>query len=373
MKEKGKRICIFTQRYLNKIVSRCVIYEFENTIFNIDDADIIGIGEESTFSAYRYSCDTLDLKLSNPVIKALSPNPLRISPKKQELRKDYDVFFASLMSLSDLQTLDFLKGWKSKCKKLVCHVSEIWSEGLEARTGELKALSQFDYVFCSCYYTVELLQRLINKPCYYLPPGIDAVTFCPYPNPPERSVDVFYVGRRSQEIHQQLTKLSDENNLFYLYDTINNLETNDTVEHRKLLSNIIKRSKYFVVNTAKFDRPNEISGQSEIGFRFFEGAAAGSVMIGNYLIGDVFKKYFDWTDALINIPEKSSISDFLKELDEQVQRTDTIRFNNVVNMLKYHDWLHRWDTILDIIGEKPHYISDKRRGELNALINSLRG
>jgi len=64
-------------------------------------------------------------------------------------------------------------------------------------------------------------------------------------------------------------------------------------QHRSLIADIAKRSRYFLVNPGKIDRQVETRGQSEIGYCFFEGAASGTVMIGEAPKNEAFGKYFD--------------------------------------------------------------------------------
>ena len=45
----------------------------------------------------------------------------------------------------------------------------------------------------------------------------------------------------------------------------------DYKEHRTLYINLIKRSRYFIANKAKFDSVNQTGNQEELGSRFFEG------------------------------------------------------------------------------------------------------
>jgi len=109
-----------------------------------------------------------------------------------------------------------------------------------------------------------------------------------------------------------------------------------------------------MANAAKIDREFETHGQSEIGNRFFEGAAAGTVMIGVPPTNEMFRKHFDWPDAVIEVPfDCSNIAEILADLDSQPERLDEIRRNNIVQSLLRHDWVYRWKEILDIVGLQP--------------------
>ena len=42
----------------------------------------------------------------------------------------------------------------------------------------------------SCSASADRLQELTGRPCTYLPPGVDGLRFSPWPQPPERLIDV---------------------------------------------------------------------------------------------------------------------------------------------------------------------------------------
>jgi hypothetical protein len=185
-------------------------------------------------------------------------------------------------------------------------------------------------------------------------PGIDTIQFCPYPNPPVRSIDVYSMGRKSLVTHKALLKMAEGRQIFYIYDTFARMRTSVPKEHRNLLANIAKRSRYFIANAPKIDRQLEINGQCEISYRFLEGAASGTVMIGEPRGNDAFKEHFDWPDAVIHVPYNTAdIAKILEDLDSQPDRLKEIRKNNVVQCLLRHDWLYRWRAILELVGLKP--------------------
>jgi hypothetical protein len=87
--------------------------------------------------------------------------------------------------------------------------------------------------------------------------------------------------------------------------------------------------------------------QEEIGYRFFEGAAAGTVMLGSPPKTEVFNRYFDWPDAIIPVPfDVPNIGQILQDLNAQSDRLEQIRRNNVINCLRRYDWLYLWQRIL---------------------------
>ncbi len=166
---------------------------------------------------------------------------------------------------------------------------------------------------------------------------------------PPRVVDVCRVGRRDAAVHALLLEASRRGEIFYEFDSVCPERVWDTAEHREHLAGVLKRSRYVIVNPGKYNRHNETSGQQELGFRFFEGAAAGAVMVGTPPRIQSFADNFDWNDAVIETDDRP-ILESIAELDASPDRLDRIRRDNVTNSLRRHDWVHRWQQVLDAVG-----------------------
>src|SRR5262249_10774136 len=150
---------------------------------------------------------------------------------------------------------------------------EIWLSEMVKHHHFFRILAKFDVVMLYYSQTVEPLSEQIGRKCVFLPPGVDAILFCPYPNPPWRVIDVCSIGRRSAVMHQKLLRMVRDSGLFYLHDSIAGSRAINSKEHRALLANVAKRSRYFIVNRGKIDEPERRGNQIEIGNRYFEGAA----------------------------------------------------------------------------------------------------
>lgn len=354
------RICMFSQRNLQGLVSRCPGYEFEDAVCAIDDVDLIAPRPNSLFP--------LSEKIANKIAQHTSAVSFNPGVRKQRIKKSYDLFIMKCLFLRDLPSLNALKGWRQRCRTAVCWLVESWIADLKKCKGHLKILSQFDYVILSCSDSVKPIQDVIQRPCFYMPPGVDAIRFSPYPNPPVRCIDVYNLGRRSPVTHQKLLEMAEQKQIFYIYDTIDKLDTSNPSQHRDLIANMAKRSRYFFANTGKIDRPSETHKQGEIGPRFFEGAAAGTIMLGEYPRNDAFRSNFDWTDAVIEVPFNTpNIAEVLVELDSQPRRLEIIRKNNIVQSLLRHDWVYRWRAILDMVGLDPIPAFFERENRLKEL------
>jgi hypothetical protein len=206
------------------------------------------------------------------------------------------------------------------------------------------------------YYsqTVKPLSAHLGSKCVFLPPGIDALLFSPYPKPPRRVIDVYSIGRRSDVTHRALVKMAADNGLFYLHDSIAGNKAIDASHHRTLFANAAKRSRYFIVNPGLIDRPEKTSRQIEIGNRYFEGAASGTIMVGERPDTEPFETLFDWPDAVFHLDyDSSDIERIMSDLDRQPERQETIRRTNVVQSLLKHDWAYRWEAILKAVGLAP--------------------
>jgi len=354
------RICMFSQRNVQRLVSRSADYEFEDVICEVDDVELFAPEPTRWFKTGK--------KLANQLGRHLSVASLNPGLRRVRLNRSYDVFIAKCMFPSDLPSVNAIKGWRQNCRTAVCWLAEIWAGELHKWEGHLKILSQFDYVVLNCSASVQPVQDAIRRPCFYLAPGIDTIRFCPYPTPPHRCIDVYSLGRRSPVTHQALLKMVEQRQIFYVYDTIHQMDTLYPRQHRSLVANVAKRSRYFIANTAKINQQFETHGQSEIGYRFPEGAASGTVMIGESPENEAFRKHFDWPDAVIHMPfDTPDIAEILADLDSQPERLEQISRNNVIQSLLRHDWVYRWRTILSIVGLEPRPALIARQERLKKL------
>ena len=142
----------------------------------------------------------------------------------------------------------------------------------------------------------------------------------------------------------------------------------DPIEHRILFANIAKRSRYFIVNPGLIDRPDVRGNQIEIGNRYFEGAAAGTSFWGSGRRMASSNDFFDWPDALIELPYNSPDAEtIVRELDQQPERQARIRKLNVQQSLLRHDWAYRWEAILEAVGVAPSPRLDAQKGTVAAF------
>jgi hypothetical protein len=358
-REIKPRILIFSQRNASKrLPFRCAHFEFEDVIAQIDSVELLAPHFE--ISTRRHA---LAKQLAYHIPIALNPGIGRAS-----FKADYDLFLAICGDPTDLLRINSLGNWREKCRKAVCLIDELWVKQMAPYRNYLRMLENFDHVFLYYSNSVEPLSRRIGPKCTYIPPGVDTIRLCPYPNPPKRVVDVYSIGRRSSVTHQALLTMASKGDFFYIYDSTSADQVLDPTEHRDLFANIVKRSRYFIVNPGLIDRPDVRGDQIEIGNRYFEGAASGTIMVGERPNNSEFDKLFDWPDSLIDLPYNSSTIDtVLGALDSEPGKEEALRSTNVRQSLLRHDWVYRWEVILNKVGLEPLPAAAERKDRLRGL------
>jgi hypothetical protein len=283
-------------------------------------------------------------------------SPFVLNPGLSKIRasRSYDLLFAICGSPVDLLALSALGDWRKVARRSICLIDEMWIRQLKAYRFFLNILAKFDCVMFYYSETSKAVNNAIGDRCRFLAPGIDALLFCPYPAASKRVVDIYSIGRRSETTHQALLRLVKEEGRFYIHDSVSGSRAISAKEHRLLFANTAKRSRYFMVNPALVDLKSVRGDQNEIGNRYFEGAAAGAVMIGERPRNAEFENLFDWPDAVLDLPYGSTdIGRIMKDVESRPDWEETIRRNNVVQVLLRHDWAYRWEMVLKAAGMEP--------------------
>ncbi len=358
------RVCVVSLRSLRRSVSRACGNEFEDVIASIDKVDLV-VPTQSLVSKAGYRA-LRTLSRVTPVARYVGPGThSRLGAEK------YDLLIFVAQFANDLIFLNDTDHWRQRSRFAVLYLEEIWNDRIK-RLGLRKDLFKpFDLILCNCAGSVERLAQVTGRPVEYVPPGVDTLTFAPDPDGNDRPISICNIGRRSQVTHDALLRFARDSGRFYYYDTtygFADASTRSANEHRFLMANLCKRSSFFVANKAKFDRGKETHGQEEIGFRFFEGLAAGAVLLGDPPKTSAFEEHLGWTDSVTRIPfDCPEIVDILQQLEGQPERLAAIRSRNVRNCIRRHDWLHRWAMILQRAGLNEDAKMTTRRAQLSRL------
>ena len=362
--ETNPRILIVSQRGYYMPMFRCSSFEFEDVICAVDDADLLLPTHDRSFR------DRLLARIARYGKARIFTRPRLVIPK---IERFYDVLFVNVGGYNQLSDLEPIwETLREHCRLAVCYIAEMWVRGLpnDCRMGQLE---KFDYILLGPGGACEVLSRATTKPVMHLPFGIDMERFCPYPNSPRRTIDIYSMGRQSDDMHCALLKWAEQNGSTYLYDTVLGTKFVISFErHRKFTADMIKRSRYFIVNPAMFDLSEQTGGQIEVGPRYYEGAGGGAVLIGQRPECAVFNQHFDWPDAVIEMPVNATdVMQRLCQLDLQPERIEEIRRANVVNCLRRHDWVYRWNYFLKRIGMEPTPRSLQREKRLREVADAI--
>ncbi len=365
---KPLRILVLSVRGFRFQAANCCIYEFEDLLYTTESADLYVPSKEFNLANKVYRA-TKYLSRSDRLTNRLIPYPHQLT-----VNHEYDLLFAVLDNPWQMQLINSIDGWQDKFRHRACYIAEMWEPDLHNWRLLQEPFGSFDHIFLGVTHCVAGLQQKIKPPVTYIPPAVDTLRFSPYPNPPRRSIDVCYIGRRSPLIHESLLKSTQEQDFLYYYDTVKKqkLEIDNPQEHRRLLASLFKRSRYNITNYAKFNSQQETGGFQEIGYRFFEGAAAGTVMIGMPPTGEAFARYFDWEEPIVKADfSGKDVVKAIAELDNQPERLENIRRRNVANSLLKHDWIYRWQDMLRALNLQPSPAVKQREQYLKQLAREI--
>jgi hypothetical protein len=365
-----------SQRRIANLVAYCLAYEFEDTVAGvthakrIDTADLPGIEfSRRAYKLARMACGSPGLA------RRLAPYPR----SKVVLEREFELFFPLFNHTYELYSLATIPNWRERSRRAACFITEVWSDKLPEYLLEL--LTGFDHIFLGCKHSVQEMARITGRPCSYLPLAVDVLRFAPSSLDQPRPIEICYIGRRSQVTHQALLDEAERQQFFYYYDTVaasgadlkgRTFQVESPNEHRRLLSTLLKHSHYFVANRSYVNRPDFTAGRDEISSRFYEGAASGTVMIGEAPDTEEFKRQFDWPDAVIHVPfDSPDIGDILADLNADPERSQAIRRNNVREAALRHDWLYRIRVVFDTLGLTPTEEMHARAQRLDKIACAL--
>jgi hypothetical protein len=352
------KVLLLSQRRIADLVAFCLSYEFEDTFAAVTGAQRIDVTDLPALEFSRRAYKLARLVTGSPKLaRRLAPYPR----SKVVLERDFELFFPVFSHTHELYSLATIPNWRQCCHKAACFITEVWSDLMPEYLFEL--LSAFDHVFLGHRHCVQDVARITGRPCTYLPLAVDVPRFAPASLDQSRPIDVCNIGRRSPVTHQALLKEAERQQSFYYYDTVaasgadlkqRTFRVDSPREHRGMLATILKHSCYYIVNRSYVNQPEFTAGRDEISARFYEGAAAGTVMIGEAPRTEEFKRQFDWPDAVIHVPfDSPDIGPILADLNRDPERLCAVRRNNVREAALRHDWLYRIRVVFDALGLAP--------------------
>lgn len=356
------RVLLVSMRGGSVTANRCFAMEVEDVIEEIEHVDRMDL----TVGLSNFKVATralLDQYLPN--VSALG-NGIGANG-----HAPYDLVFVSCAHVHDLRATVPLQRLLRAGKRTACLMEEIWTQHLPHR-GKLNWLKEFDYLFTSCSGAVEAVEEATGKPTAYLPPSLDTFRWSYPPHNPERCIDVLWYGRRVDRTHEALKRLAADKGLFYMYDTRVGSPVIDKLDHRVSLAGLVQRARFVYVNPAKADRKYERGMQLEIGYRFFEAAGGGAVLIGDYPRTPEFDELFGWPDVVFEVPmHTGNVETVLEPLLEERERCNEISIRNRMESVRRHDTLYRWEKVLETVGMPATPEMKRRRDRLEDAARAL--
>ena len=354
MKSEGD-VLLLSMRKISDLVAYSMTYEFEDVVSSVTEGDRIDAQDSFALSSWRKAYKYLRLTTgSQRVAHALS-----VSPAMVTLTRDYDLFLPVFNGPHDVWVINSISNWRQRCRWAACVIAEAWLRDMP--TYLLELLGQFDHIFLGMRNGMEAVKKATGRPVHHLPMAADVVGFSPWPDPPARCFDVCNVGRRSPVTHEALISLARQRKISYFYDTFTGgvgryknqrtFRVENAGQHRLLLSTLLQRSRYYIANRSRINQPEYSAGQEEMSVRFYEGTAAGCVLLGEAPTCVEFDNQLDWPDAVIPLKfDAPNVARTLEELGASPDRLATASRNNAGNAARKNDWLHRLQMIFDTVG-----------------------
>ncbi len=366
------KVLLLSQRKISNLVAYCLAYEFEDVLQAVTDSERI---DANDFASLEFSRRTYKLIRAATKSRGLAAR-LTPPPRGQVvLDRDFELFFPVFSHAFELHSLWTIANWRRRSRKAACFITEVWTDQLPEYLVEL--LSEFDHIFLGVRDGVDEVARITGRPCSYLPLAADVIRFAPSSLDQARPIDLCNIGRRSAVTHRALLEEAKRQKLFYYYDTVaasgadlkqRTFRVDAPHEHRFMLAQLLKHSGYFIANRSHVNNPEFMAGRDEISARFYEGAAAGTIMIGEATRTDEFKRQFDWPDAVIHLPfDSPDIGNILADLNTDQGRLRAIRRNNIREAARRHDWLHRIQTVFEVLDLTPTESMAARGDQLDQI------
>ncbi|NNU80313.1 glycosyltransferase family 1 protein [Halovulum dunhuangense] len=368
MTTADRRVAIFSQRAIRRDVSRCSGYEFEDVVTALEGARL-HIAErppsrEILMRARRWSSKRTRLFEWVPSGAVRAP-----------LGEDVDLFGCFVQKPVELLALDAVPDWRARSRLAFCVLEELWLTTIDDFRPLVASLGRFDLIACAFESSCARVAELTGRPVIHLPGAADLLRFAPPIAPPERVIDLHYMGRRRPELHAQVKAVLDARRRFYLYDSAALPPVvEDHVLHRELLASLIQRARLFMVDYGKIGHADQRRGQLIWGPRHVEGMAGGAVQVGYAPDSPDYHRHFDWPEAVERLPEHpTEAARAIMALLEDPQEQERRRRVNLVHALGRHDWLHRWALILGHFGLPETQAMTRRRERLTALARAYSG
>lgn len=133
-----------------------------------------------------------------------------------------------------------------------------------------------------------------------------------------------------------------------MHSTFAGTEVHNMQEHLTLLNQLLHRSKISLCFEGS--QLQRFRGRSTLLYRWFEGWAAGCVIVGKKPSGKGIAKLMDWQDSALDVPDDpNELIPFIEALLQDEPRLQDISRRNYVECRLRHDWRYRFRELFEVL------------------------
>jgi hypothetical protein len=201
-------------------------------------------------------------------------------------------------------------------------------------------LTKLDHLFVISDQLANEVRSLYSVNVSWLPLGINTLAWGNYST--HRSIDLMGYGRMNEAVHTQLQQHFNQadSDRIYFHSTFTCTGVANPKEHIALQIKLLKRSKinlcFEVSNISRF------CGRSPLLYRWLEGWAAGSAIVGTKPRDPEVGALMDWPNSALELPTNpEEWIPFLETLLDDEAKLAEISHRNYRECRLRHDWRYR--------------------------------
>jgi hypothetical protein len=196
-----------------------------------------------------------------------------------------------------------------------------------------------------------MLEKETGRKWHAIGQGVIPERFEPIPLA-DKSIGFCSYGRRDYRLHQAILDFSRQNNVYYDFTTWESMRGDVTPDQLYSQYAWHLRHAVFSVNLAvEITNPQRAGNLSPTTCRWFESAAAGSVMIGVPPSSPTFSNYFP-SNSVLPIDLKTSHAVLMRQISDLWERRQTLH-DDALHVrdayLKRWTWENRVKAILELL------------------------
>ena len=265
---------------------------------------------------------------------------------KQEFSLEGDVAWHILMGPENYR-LDLYKGWQRKCRTNILYLYDTMPSQIPL-IRKLFSDNTWDILITSFNDAVPDLEKATGRKWHCIEQAADGELFQPL-STEERLIHFSSYGRRYPVLHEALKDFCRANGLYYDYTTHDARHpTADAPELYRQYAWHVSHSLFTFSWPVELTNPARAGHLRPITCRWFEAAAAGTVIVGQKPGNPQFDKYFP-PEMVVDLDPAGRAEDFINGLerlmkykDQYTDRArhhagvlkDTISWNNRVERIR---------------------------------------